>query len=596
MVTRIELKNFRNFSSLVLTPGRRLMLAGRNGKGKSTVVDALAWAITGQCRGVNAKGEGQQELIKLGEQEAEVVLDIDQVGQVRRRVARGSSASSNIPTEMILNQLGVSAAAVLVALYGRRFFAMDYKDAQRLLMGLLNVEVKAADLPGIVLPKGRTGANLDELEAFYQAAFADRAAAKKALAAIAVPMFTRSKKQDAMELPAVQAAAAAADRAYTAKVGELATLEANLKTWAGLIERGAADDMVATLKGNLTAHRDMLAEHEAAQLRAEAELAAPGGSGVDVHIMQASIANMMGLAERVAGQAGTSGCVLARNIPCLTNPEAFKGHVDQLRSEAAAMQVAVDAALAGEKDRQAVQARLADAVRNVTYHQNQVTTLEAKLASHEEAVAGLATVQKDHAAAMKKLAKLKLDTQKALTDRDTKAAAAVELREYKAACLAADAALLRQSKAKDELQRLEKLVELLGPKGIRNQVLTDAVGAFEAMVNGGLEGFGFTLSIQVEPWAIFVATPGTNGMAVRYELLSEGQKLWTGAAFQLALAKQSGLQFCAVDSVEAVVDEDRALLADLIMDAPVDQVLVGIAKAEDEEAPEIDGLEVVRLT
>lgn len=600
MIERLELKNFRNFTHLVITPGRRLALTGRNGRGKSTVVDAISWALTGACRGVNAKGEGQQDLIRTGADEAEVILDDDRLGQVRRTVTRGGSATSNIPTEMLLNRLGVSKVLVAASLYGRQFFAMDHKDAQRMLMQLLDVRIPADQLPGVKLPKGAVDATLDELEVFYQAAFSDRAAQKKVLASLAVPVFTRSKQMDDQVLADVQAAATKADAAHTKAVKAVATLEANLKAWqAGAANHEANLADLDKLKGALAAHQDMLKEHQANLDECRAALAPLESAQQHVRSAQElrdRMASMSGLADRIGQHSTTSGCVLSSSIPCLTKAEAFAGHVQQIKADLAALDIELADTIRLAEKIAAMKQRAVDAERNVTYHQGQVHQNQANIDAAQNGQVALDALRKQILDGKKKLPKLKEDLATAAAERERTATAALDLQHYQQACQAAQKAADMKAGCQAELERLEVLVELLGPKGVRGAALAQAVEGFEQMVNDGLADFGCALSIQVQPWAIFVKTPATGGAAVRFDLLSDGQKLWTGAAFQLALAKLSGLGICAVDSVESVVDEDRAALAGLIMDADVDQVLIGIAKADDDADPDVDGLQVVRLT
>jgi hypothetical protein len=78
-------------------------------------------------------------------------------------------------------------------------------------------------------------------------------------------------------------------------------------------------------------------------------------------------------------------------------------------------------------------------------------------------------------------------------------------------------------------------------------------------------------------------------------MLSKGQRLFTGLAFQLALAQVSGLDCAVVDDVEAVVGTNRQLLTSIVMAADLGQVLVAMATPENYQAPNIDRLQIVRV-
>jgi DNA repair exonuclease SbcCD ATPase subunit len=165
---------------------------------------------------------------------------------------------------------------------------------------------------------------------------------------------------------------------------------------------------------------------------------------------------------------------------------------------------------------------------------------------------------------------------------------------YQTAIQARQAAEDKRDKLSADVERLEALVTLLGPKGVRAAALQDAVADFEGAINAGLDGFGFKLAIQAEPWEVAISRDGVTFLP--FELLSDGEKLWTGVAFQQALAAVTGLGFLAVDATETVVGLNRAMLTRVIMLSPVDQIVIAMAKGEGESLPEIDGLTVIPVS
>jgi hypothetical protein len=164
---------------------------------------------------------------------------------------------------------------------------------------------------------------------------------------------------------------------------------------------------------------------------------------------------------------------------------------------------------------------------------------------------------------------------------------------YRAAKASHEQATAKVANVQADLARQDALVELLGPKGILATALQAALGDFLAAVNGALAAFGFSLDIQVEPWQVLVRKG--DAAPVRFALLSAGEQLWTALAFQLALAIVSGLKLVVVDAAEAVVGQHRAILTELVMAAPDVQVIVAMARGANEPAPDIPGLQVLRL-
>lgn len=62
-ITSVKLKNFRSHTDSSLNLGPRTLLVGPNGSGKSSILDAIAYGLTGICRGTDAAGRGAGELI-----------------------------------------------------------------------------------------------------------------------------------------------------------------------------------------------------------------------------------------------------------------------------------------------------------------------------------------------------------------------------------------------------------------------------------------------------------------------------------------------------------------------------------------------------
>ncbi len=73
-----------------------VLLTGENGNGKSSIADAIAWCIWGQCKGMTGRG-GMDDLVRTGADEMEVSLIFEEDGNqykvIRKRdKRRGQSA------------------------------------------------------------------------------------------------------------------------------------------------------------------------------------------------------------------------------------------------------------------------------------------------------------------------------------------------------------------------------------------------------------------------------------------------------------------------------------------------------------------------
>lgn len=109
---QIKLRNFLSYGAHVQTidfePYHLICLSGRNGHGKSALLDAITWALWGQARKTSATAKADEGLLRLGQTHMSVILDF-MCGGKKYRVQREFVLSSGkAHTELhfgILNEL-----------------------------------------------------------------------------------------------------------------------------------------------------------------------------------------------------------------------------------------------------------------------------------------------------------------------------------------------------------------------------------------------------------------------------------------------------------------------------------------------------------
>lgn len=591
-IPTITLKNFRGYEDTTLDLGPRTLLAGENGSGKSTVIDAIAWVLTGRCRGVDGKGSGQKDLIRAGAAEMSVALDVQPLGFISRSLALNGSPICSMKPDAILAKLGVSEGMLQAVLYGGSFFQMHHAEAKALLMALLDVKVQPADLPGLSLKRPMS---LDELDVLYQTAFQNRAALKKAVVAVQVPPFDGDEALAGEDLDMLKADLKAAREQWKAATQALADHTAAQRSLQQKIQDVQADLAGrGRLEGQLAVHEETMAQHQAALDAAKGQLATVEADRAEaVDTLTASAQELRLTLTKLERHDPERGCVLAAGIPCHTAPTEFVGHIADLRKQVQALDKRVKAGTQRAETMASLRQKVKDEDRQVGYHQNQVDGLLAKLKDLDVAGVQLADNLKKQLDLGQKAEALAQEAEHRETVLATVQTNVDAVTAYQWGKAAHQKAVKEAARLQADLDAAEANVALLGPKGIRATVLQQAVGGFESLINAALEGFGFSLAIQVEPFQVLIKVHGAAPR--RFELLSAGEQLWTGLAFQVALAVVSGLNFCALDAAEAVVGENRALLTGLMMNAPVDQVVVAMAKGGHEPDPDVPGLTVIRL-
>lgn len=76
---KLQLKNFLSYGSDIQTidfnPYPLICLSGKNGHGKSALLDAITWALWGQARKTSGSAKADQGLLRLGQTQMMVILD-----------------------------------------------------------------------------------------------------------------------------------------------------------------------------------------------------------------------------------------------------------------------------------------------------------------------------------------------------------------------------------------------------------------------------------------------------------------------------------------------------------------------------------------
>lgn len=590
-IRTIRLVNFRNFADRTFTLGDRTFLAGLNGAGKSTVIDAISWGLRGVCRGTDARGAGSKDLIRMGADEATVQVDLGEDGLITRTVGRNGSSTSSAKSDAILARLGVTDAALEACLYGRAFFALHHKEAKDLLLKVLDVRIPADAIPGVDL-QGRP-ADLDTLDLLFKSAFDNRAAAKKALAAVALPDLPKvvPLEHDSAKLSVLATAARTTERQAAANLSALTTELHQVVQARQKLVRVNVDE----LAGKRGVHEKMLRDETQKSVAAAAVIAdLSQKAGLSQSELGARIQDRKTLILKVQAHDPERGCVLNPAIPCLTDAKLFAAQVKDLKAQVKALEADVKAGAALASELAQAQQAKADADRAVVYHQGQIAQVDAALEAADDTDRDIGLLDADKARLERAVADAKMAQDEAIIRSGSLATDAQNAAAYQTALQARQAAEDKRDKLAADVERLEALVTLLGPKGVRASALQDAVADFEGAINAGLDGFGFKLAIQAEPWEVAISRDGVTFLP--FDLLSDGEKLWTGVAFQQALAAVTGLGFLAVDATETVVGLNRAMLTRVIMLSPVDQIVIAMAKGEGESLPEIDGLTVIPVS
>lgn len=127
-----------------------------------------------------------------------------------------------------------------------------------------------------------------------------------------------------------------------------------------------------------------------------------------------------------------------------------------------------------------------------------------------------------------------------------------------------------------ELAGLEVLIKALGPEGLRRDMLAGILESFVGRVNdrlGRLTEGAYQVSLGED---MTILCRANGGPVLPLKLLSKSEQLRVGIAVSEALSAAAGLNFLAIDEADMLEQDNRDLLAGMLLDTAeeFDQALV----------------------
>jgi DNA repair exonuclease SbcCD ATPase subunit len=592
-IHRIEAANFRCFAHATTPPLRRLnVVAGDNGTGKSTLLDAVAVALTGCCRGSWA-GRSNGDLRRVGAKTPwSVGLELEDEEPIRRGEKEGPTSNRQ---QLIDQQIGIPAQTVLACLYAGWLTRLERKAAAKLVQDLARPEpvgipdaiarLAAEHLGAVFSVGGRVG--VEALEQLYQQAYDLRRDVKRELAGLGkleppVPpagceelaghgadVVVESIEDVVRQLADLRRQREDLVRAQTPPPDPVAAERVELKgIRQAIVETRTALDGLPLLDAIDAKRADVERRKKDAlignaQAEGEREALREQLARADA---EASLARAT-LQELARDRTKCPSCASALGAPAAWS---LKEKLEERAREAERAIAAAKEQLA--RPAQYVDVRALESEDLVLLRQSEqrrelcerMRRLEVRWKELEEAIAKAESAQKKPAkpAAGGNIAELEERIRKGES-------ILAALQAHRGALEQHAKASTRARVLQDQVNDLERLVEAFGPNGLRTLAGGNTLDAFCARINELLAPAGFQADFG--PLLALQDDPIVNGRPAR--MLSTAEEILFSAAFACAAASCSGLEFVAVDRFEAldVANRDRLMA---MLDASGHQALV----------------------
>ncbi len=570
-IKELELSSFRSFRGLTLpVDAQKVIIGGQNGSGKSSLREAIRWVLTGRCGVTDGRGVGADRLAPFGSDLVEASVTLHGIGKVSRRkqgestsfTVEGLKGDASSQSMALFYKLQTVPEYLDAVLETEHFLRLDHVNAKALLLSLLDVKITV----------GETVYSLDELESAYAGAYEDRKLAKNRLKHLMVPA------EPGEAFPPLEAID-----------GQLSRLRAELLDAAGTSgqiagQRKAIEARIAAVRSLIKPVVSLAENVDQIIAKAEWDVKRLEGEMFDAHDVDipaqtvAAKAPEKGSQERfiwlkqvipsLEAHQPKKGCVLDNGTPCETHKLKFTSRIKTLKAELDALNspaedVPTPAVVAPNPLLELLRA----AQKELADFQNAKSRHDAIVAHNATQEAQLASLQRE------------LDSLPAGSEGDSGKVAELQARINKGEMMlrharaywqskdAYDKASGEQKSLQADVERLEELVEALGPKGARVGALANALGAFEVAINSVTSLWGWKVSIGVDPWAVSV-----NGR--RIETYSESEQFRMGIGIQLAVAQMSGLSFAIIDRIDMLDANNRRMVGEMLTEAPLEQIFM----------------------
>ncbi|MDG9825469.1 AAA family ATPase [Pseudomonas aeruginosa] len=544
-ITKLEITNFQGLRHAALDVSAPVLLvAGHNGAGKSSLLDAISHAFTGKPGRV-AQKQHIGQLITEGAKKGEARVEwLDESGEVQAcGVALPSGKGSPLADSPFLP----------FVLDASRFAALDAKDRRRVLFDLTGASASPAEVGKRLKAKGIDLALFEKVKPLLRSGF---------------PAAVEQAKSYASE----------ARGAWKAITGENYGSEKAVDWAPELLATVVTEDQVAEAGKNLQLLEDDLAEaQQALGASKQARQAADGRAQriaklrelVDLeprrrNKLTTDEANQDEWSEKVmAAEAAASGEAAHQPLTC---PHC-QGAVDLQAGQLVAHQPPAKVA-----DPEAAK-RLEEYRGYLASAQRAVANSQRDLKESEDAAAQAAALEAETAQAPS--AEAIANGEQAINElrqaRDRQQAKVQSLQE------AFNAAAQRQDVIKQaagfhaEVCAWSALADALSPAGIPAEILADAIGPVNKLLQR-LSGTAGWSPVQIS--ADIDVTFGGR----LYGLLSESERWRCDATLALTIATISGLRLALLDRLDVLDLPSRSqaltLLRAVTMDKEIDSVIV----------------------
>ena len=576
-ILTLTLKNFRSHQETILDLDRFNFVRGPNASGKSSIQMALEYLFTGRCKMTDAAGRGAESLIRTGAKELEVAVTLEKGETIcRRRTPRSHIVELNgnrVPVdaaEASLEKRFGSADVLSAVLNAGRFIEMSEAEQKRLLAqvvdaGKVDIPEEIGDALRAINEVQPRLTSVADIEAAHRRFYDLRTEASRDLKALG-----QMEKPDVPpDLPSVQEVKKKLEELRQQKERLVAQKAEADATWEGAQTR--LKQVQAEIEEISSEILSPSQEQELLQLESQRDHAEKLRQELtDLIAEQKAVETSLAAAEGLKDKCPTCGQPIAEEVKA-GEMNALRERLDDLEG-------------------------LIQGTREELNEYTEIEVAKSRLEGHRKALARRTKLVEEQSKLQAAQRPNSGDLESRMTilvERINKGERVLEkAQQAESAKERWEASAREKSSLETKMRLLDRLTEFFGPSGAVMGQSGGRIGSFTKDLNRHLAAFGYTCNLALEPFEIRVSSSSDARLGFSLKHLSESERFRFSVAFQIALAKVTGLRFAVIDRADVLDKGRRKLLTGLLLNSGLDQAIV---LATSDEAPPLVALRGVKF-
>ena len=595
-IGRLKLHNFGIFEDCEIVMDEPFSLyRGLNAMGKSTIAQAAQLALTAQCEGVDGKGVGAKDAIRLGADKAvitagletakgpmELVVTYRDSGRTPIIHAGSGKDEGGSMARGFEKYLEINREPLSCVLDSRYFISEKPPDQRAILASLMLPKSYEFDAKMVELTEKHLGRQdwtrnpVLLIDTIYgdtkSGVYNARTKAKAELGAVHIPQKPSKPEFTAEEVQSKLTSLREKQNKEAKKVKsggtvQVGRIEQNItqekeKLVTAQQDRKNAMDRQVSINADLLDGPALTSLKQQAAKRAQYEELATQINALDAEIASQQQAQEI-FKEMLVDEQGDP--VDHAECPTCTQTITKEFITGKVREhEASEKQADADK---GNLLRQ--QSELGD-----------IAGAEAKIKANEAKLAELLEVKRQITAAQERIQFAETavkDLEAALAEAKAKEASPVDTTaldsmteeigqwegrlapavQYESTLAQIERAEKQWEDSKAKVNDLETLCSYWGDKGVKAKLIKEHIGGFQDSVNGVLSKWGYLARLSIEPYCFEVMTPRTSPNYLNIRRLSGFEKLAFAVALQAAIAVATKIRMIIVDAADVMIGTQR---------------------------------------